>query len=207
MVFSALNRSKCLKYCAEWSGITTFLRLTASQAQPNELLQVNAQISPLKSFINRNPRNLERLARGHKDLGWGRGAHGKDAANLPTRTYYHRITLRRTKYNTYASLEHYYGNQVVSSSTQEWYVRKQLYSSSDVMACYAVGKLLVEKCLRAGVSCATMTNHKSPKEEARKLFEEAMVGQDFMLDEPQQVSNRYTMPHQTRKGPTPPSVD
>lgn len=75
------------------------------------------------------------------------------------------------------------------------------------MASYAVGRVLVEKCLRAGYSCALWTRFTHKQGEATELFQEALESQDFLIYEPRQVSNRYTLPNDEQNSIAPPAVD
>lgn len=53
----------------------------------------NANIRPINNFVNRNPRNLERLRLKPTDHGWGMEWEGyakSRSSNLPRRNYYYR---------------------------------------------------------------------------------------------------------------------
>ncbi|XP_068128653.1 large ribosomal subunit protein uL18m [Hyperolius riggenbachi] len=94
-------------------------------------------------FNNRNPRNLERLALAVKDRGWG--------TMWPTRAYWHRLRLERSHHHVTAYVEHANGKIVLSASTREWAVKKQLYRTTDVMACQNIGRVMAQRCLEAGI--------------------------------------------------------
>jgi len=59
-------------------------------SQKKSEINSNQEIVPLKTFINRNPRNLERLALANKDVGWGLAGGNPTAQDYPRRNYYHR---------------------------------------------------------------------------------------------------------------------
>lgn len=54
------------------------------------------------------------------------------------------------KYIT-AWIEHNSGKIVVSASTKEWGIRKQLYSPKDSSAAQNLGRVLAQRCLQAGL--------------------------------------------------------
>lgn len=51
-----------------------------------------------------------------------------------------------------ALVEHRSGQVVVSASTREWAIKKHLYSTTNVVACESVGRVLAERCLEAGIN-------------------------------------------------------
>ena len=65
-------------------------RALSSVEQPSESPIANEDIKVKKVFVNRNPRNLERLSLAPKDRGWGNGLTYTPGSNFPNREYYHR---------------------------------------------------------------------------------------------------------------------
>ncbi|XP_002120895.2 large ribosomal subunit protein uL18m-like [Ciona intestinalis] len=170
---------------------------------------IKADIVPHKTFINRNPRNLERLALAHKDQGWGKGIPDRPATNWPTGSYHHRILFEVSGKHTYASLLHYHGNQVVAVSTREWSIQKMLYKGNDVSACYNIGTIFAERCIRAGISCASWTIPQNIVDNSDRIksFCTAVVETGFVLEEPDQISFKsFQPPHVEKKGPRPPKT-
>ncbi|XP_076816459.1 large ribosomal subunit protein uL18m-like [Clavelina lepadiformis] len=177
---------------------------SSTTEQDNAAEETNLNVNLVKTFINRNPRNLERLALAHKDIGWGRGRHHV-STNFPKREYYHRICLERTNQHTHAWLEHYAGNKVAEASTKDWKVRKHLYKTVDVSASACVASVLMEKCIRSGFSCAQWFPLKSTEgSEVMATFRDTIQKTGFVLEEPVQVTFRRKLPHHKRYGPSPP---
>ncbi|XP_005999321.1 39S ribosomal protein L18, mitochondrial [Latimeria chalumnae] len=96
------------------------------------------------NFVNRNPRNLERMALAMKDRGW--------ETQWPPQQYWHRLRYERSQHHVMAWVEHYNGKVVLSASTKEWALKRHLYSTRDVMASENVGWVLAQRCLEAGIS-------------------------------------------------------
>lgn len=65
--------------------------------------------------------------------------------------FYYRLRLERSGHHVTATVEHCSGNIVLCASTQEWAVKKHLYSTKDAMACENVGRILSQRCLEAGL--------------------------------------------------------
>ncbi|MBN3272323.1 RM18 protein, partial [Polyodon spathula] len=95
-------------------------------------------------FVNRNPRNLERMSLAMKDRGW--------ETVWPSKACWHRLCVQRSQHHISAHVEHVpSGEVVVSASTQEWAVKRHLYCTRDVMASESVGRVLAQRCLESGV--------------------------------------------------------
>ncbi|KAI4901985.1 hypothetical protein NFI96_025254 [Prochilodus magdalenae] len=114
-----------------------------TQAAPKPEVNHNEDIS--KTFVNRNPRNLEQMALAVKDRGW--------ASVWPTRHYYHRLVFRRSQHHVSAEVYSRDSNvPVLTCSTQEWALKKELSSTRSVTACQAVGEVLAQRCHEAGIT-------------------------------------------------------
>ncbi|XP_064193842.1 39S ribosomal protein L18, mitochondrial isoform X2 [Anguilla rostrata] len=115
-----------------------------SQAAPQTepMCDDNEHVSP--KIVNRNPRNLEQMAIAVKDRGWG--------DTWPSRHYYHRLVFSRSQHHVTAQVFAAGVDQpVVSCSTQEWAVKRELASTRCVSACQAVGAVLAQRCREAGL--------------------------------------------------------
>ncbi|XP_041846046.1 39S ribosomal protein L18, mitochondrial isoform X1 [Melanotaenia boesemani] len=118
-------------------------RCMSQVARPEPTADENEAVSP--TFVNRNPRNLEQMALAVKDRGW--------KTTWPHQQFYHRLMFSRSQNHVTAevfsssSLE-----PVISCSTQEWAVKKELYSTNCVAACQAVGEVLARRCVQAGIT-------------------------------------------------------
>ncbi|CAG0882727.1 unnamed protein product [Darwinula stevensoni] len=128
--------------------LTLLLRLTKNVTRP-QVARVsqttrefteNDNISPM--VVNRNPRNLERLRIAQKPRGWQLEADHKE--------FWHRLVLQTSARHLTAKLEHNSGKTVIFASTQEWCIRKFLYTTNDVNAWHNLGRVFVHRCLQAG---------------------------------------------------------
>ncbi|XP_069484938.1 large ribosomal subunit protein uL18m isoform X2 [Ambystoma mexicanum] len=153
--------------------------VAAQPAQDGEVdTNENELVNP--DFNNRNPRNLERMALARKDRGW--------QTTWPTREYWHRLRLQRSQHHVIGYVEHSNGSVVVSASTQEWAIKRHLYSFRDATACENVGRVLAQRCLEAGISY--MIYQAIPwelKSESVQRFRNAMKDGGVVLSEPRRV--------------------
>ncbi|KAM9313408.1 large ribosomal subunit protein uL18m [Gastrophryne carolinensis] len=155
-------------------------RTASTQTSPAVEIDTNENEVVNPEFTNRNPRNLERMALAVKDRGWG--------TVWPTRAYWHRLRLERTRRHVTAYVEHSNGNIVLSASTKEWAVKKHLYSTIDTMACENIGRVLAQRCLEAGINF--MLFREIPwifRCESVQRFRKAMVDSGIKLTEPRRI--------------------
>ncbi|XP_077996062.1 large ribosomal subunit protein uL18m-like [Glandiceps talaboti] len=158
---------KCVRYSTE-----------AAQQESNEgEVQRSENDRVTTDFINRNPRNLERMAVAYKDAGW--------ILTHPRRNYWHKLFLEQSLRHITAYVEHINGHHVISASSKEWSIKKQLYSCSDVAACYNVGRVIAQRCLEAGISCVKWeVPELIDKTDKIKKFESALKEEGLLLSEP-----------------------
>ncbi|CAG5114984.1 unnamed protein product [Candidula unifasciata] len=133
-------------------------------------------------FHNRNPRNLEKLALAKKRTGW--------TYQAPRRDYYHKLVICHTNRHTEAYVQHFSGEKVLSASTNEWAVRNQLYSCTDVSASIAIGKVLALRCLQSGITSLFYDDAEKPSEKTScvlQAFKEANIA----LTEPTVIEAEY----------------
>lgn len=144
------------------------------QVEPPE----NEAVAP--EFTNRNPRNLELLGVARKERGW--------ATVWPSREFWHRLRVIRTQHHVEALVEHRNGQVVVSASTREWAIKKHLYSTRNVVACESIGRVLAERCLKAGINF--MVYQPTPWEassDSMKRLQNAMTEGGVVLREPRRI--------------------
>ncbi|XP_028445714.1 large ribosomal subunit protein uL18m [Perca flavescens] len=146
----------------------------ASQPEPGA--DENEAVNP--TFVNRNPRNLEQMAVAVKDRGW--------KTIWPHREFYHRLEFSRTQHHVTA---HVFSSSspvpVLSCSTKEWALKKELASTSCVAACQAVGEVLAHRCQQAGIT--RMVYRAIPwtyRSDAVQSFRSAMKEGGITLSEP-----------------------
>lgn len=59
--------------------------------------------------------------------------------------------MKKTTRHVSAWVEHVNGHTPVRASTQEWAIKKHLYSTNDVVARRNLGRVLAQRCLEAGI--------------------------------------------------------
>ncbi|XP_006609517.1 39S ribosomal protein L18, mitochondrial [Apis dorsata] len=105
----------------------------------------NAEIiEKCKEIINRNPRNLERLRIARKPIGYV----------LDTRkiTFWHKLEIYSTQRNIITEIHHFENGPIITVSSKEWGIKKQLFSTHDATAYKFVGRVLAQRCLESGIS-------------------------------------------------------
>ncbi|XP_061581196.1 39S ribosomal protein L18, mitochondrial [Cololabis saira] len=115
----------------------------AARPEPEPSTEENGAVNP--TFENRNPRNLEQLALAVKDRGW--------KTTWPHRQFYHRLKFSRSQHHVTAEVFSCSSPvPVLSCSTREWAVKRELASTNCVAACQAVGEVLAHRCQQAGIT-------------------------------------------------------
>ncbi|KAJ8271233.1 hypothetical protein COCON_G00100920 [Conger conger] len=126
-------------------GISKHAARSISQAvpQPEPGCDDNEHVS--QKIVNRNPRNLEQMALAVKDRGWSN--------TWPSKHCYHRLVLSRSQHHVTAQVlaAGEPDAPVLSCSTREWAVRRELRGTRSVAACQAVGEVLAQRCREAGL--------------------------------------------------------
>ncbi|XP_037317339.1 39S ribosomal protein L18, mitochondrial [Pungitius pungitius] len=150
--------------------------VSRAASQPEPSAEENEAVNP--TFVNRNPRNLEQLALAVKDRGWN--------TIWPRREFYHRLEFSRTQHHVTA---HVFSSSstvpVLSCSTKEWALKKELASTNCVAACQAVGEVLAQRCQQAGIT--RMVYRAIPwtyRSDAVQSFRTAIKGGGIILSEP-----------------------
>ncbi|KAK2904119.1 39S ribosomal protein L18, mitochondrial [Channa argus] len=150
--------------------------LSQAASKPEPKANENETVNP--SFVNRNPRNLEQMALAVKDRGW--------KTSWPHQEFYHRLVFSRTQHHVTAEV---FSSSspvpVLSCSTKEWAIKKELASTNCVAACQAVGDVLAHRCQQAGIT--RMVYRAIPwtfRSDAVQAFRAAMKGGGITLSEP-----------------------
>ncbi|KAJ8339854.1 hypothetical protein SKAU_G00344870 [Synaphobranchus kaupii] len=135
--------------CAANSVGSKYPARSMSQAAPHPEPECDDNEHVGTRFINRNPRNLEQMALAVKDRGW--------ADTWPSRHCYHRLVFSRSQHHVTAQVFLAGSDEpVVSCSTQEWAVKRELACCKrSVSASQAVGEVLAQRCLEAGLHRVT----------------------------------------------------
>ncbi|CAK1589909.1 unnamed protein product [Parnassius mnemosyne] len=95
-------------------------------------------------FVNRNPRNLERIRIARKPDGYH--------LEKPGRKYWHKLMLIRSNRTVTAQVVHFINGPVIEAKTSEWALRKQLYSITDTCAYFNLGRVFAQRCLECGIT-------------------------------------------------------
>jgi len=141
----------------------------------DEPMSENDFVNP--EFENRNPRNLEKMSLARKPKGW--------PLDYPPREYWHKIFLDLSGRHTTARVEHFTGTTVVSASTQEWAIKKHLYSTRDISAAENVGRILAHRCLESGIlNVHVHFSQEDQQSEKVKAFLSALESEGLSLEEP-----------------------
>ena len=79
----------------------------------------------------------------------------------PTHVYFQmvfspRLNLVLSNRHVKAYIEDQDGNILVKASTEEFDVRKHLYKANDVSAAMNIGRVIADRCLRAGLNRVSM---------------------------------------------------
>ncbi|XP_055374851.1 39S ribosomal protein L18, mitochondrial [Condylostylus longicornis] len=93
---------------------------------------------------NKNPRNLERLGYAYKPQGYH--------LEKPGRSYWHKLELIISQRYISAYIRHFQNGIVISASTKEWAIKKQLYKTNDTCAYINLGRVLADRCLKSGLT-------------------------------------------------------
>ncbi|XP_069028030.1 large ribosomal subunit protein uL18m [Embiotoca jacksoni] len=182
MAFSEVSRGVRLllgqiQRCRPSAASNQTARCTSRAAsRPEPCADEHEAVSP--TFVNRNPRNLEQMALAVKDRGW--------KTTWPHRQFYHRLMFSRSQHHVTAQV---FSSSspipVLSCSTKEWAVKKELASTNCVAACQAVGEVLAYRCQRAGIT--RMAYRAIPwtyRSDAVQSFRAAMKEGGITLSEP-----------------------
>lgn len=150
--------------------------LSQAASQPEPSADENEAVNP--TFVNRNPRNLEQMALAVKDRGW--------KTTWPHREFYHRLMFSRSQHHVTAQVFSSCSPiPVLSCSTKEWAVKKELASTNCVAACQAVGEVLAHRCQQAGIT--RMVYRVIPwtyRSDSVQSFRAAMKAGGIILSEP-----------------------
>ncbi|KYM88506.1 39S ribosomal protein L18, mitochondrial [Atta colombica] len=119
------------------AGITRMFRMHRELHGNAELIKACTEI------VNRNPRNLERLRIARKPQGY----HLEKSGCM----YWHKLFLIKKSRYIIAEVCHFKNGPVVSASSAEWALKKQLYRTTDSSAYINIGRVLAQRCLEAGI--------------------------------------------------------
>ncbi|KAK3746279.1 hypothetical protein QZH41_016526 [Actinostola sp. cb2023] len=130
-------------------------------------------------FTNRNPRNVE-YEGNNKPRGYGTQFTRKD--------FYNKLNLIISNRHIKAYIQHNSGTVLVSASTTEFSITKQLYKTTDTMAAMNIGRVLAHRCVEAGLNRVCWEPRWIDKHKKRvKAFTTAVQKGGLTLNEPKAV--------------------
>lgn len=139
-------------------------------------LSDNDDVNPV--FVNRNPRNLEKMCIAQKPKGF--------ILDYPSIKFWHKMFLNISPSHVTARVEHFTGKTVVSASTREWALRKHLYSAHDVCAAESVGRVIARRCLESGILHVHISLGETSSDKV-KAFSKALEEEGLSLEEPSRI--------------------
>ncbi|OQR75394.1 39S ribosomal protein L18 [Tropilaelaps mercedesae] len=153
------------------------LRNVSTQASLLAKLSRNNDFEVNPRFVNRNPRNLEQMLLARKPTGW--------EWDRPSRTYWYRLEIEVSNKNIYGRVVHNGGSRVAEASTTEWGIKKQLVSTADSSAAFAVGCVLARRCLESGlVAIHVELSQQHQKSRKTQSLLDGLVEEGLTLKEP-----------------------
>jgi len=162
------------------------LRTSHSQSSSNDNNEIEVE------FVNNNPRSMEMLRIHKKPKGWH--------LDSPNCSFWYKLMLDCSNRHVCGQVVHYTGKTVVSASTQEWAIKKHLYSTNDVSAYENVGRILAHRCLQSGISeIHTDLTVEGESSEKIRYFMEALKSGGIETEEPDVIHEHYFFPWSKRK--------
>lgn len=128
--------------------------------------------------INRNPRNLEKLRIAYKPSGY----HLEN----PGRSFWHKLEVNISSRYITADVKHYQNGPILSASTSEWAIKKQLFKTNDTAAYVNLGRVLAARCLQSGIT-EMMCNIEAVKGGKLDKFLETLTQNGVSLTEPERI--------------------
>lgn len=167
---------KCGKFGIPNISTITVRCLSQTAPQPEPSTDDNEAVNP--TFMNRNPRNLEQMALAVKDRGW--------KTTWPHRQCYHRLVFSRSQHHVTAEVFSTSSSvPILTCSTKEWAIKRELGSTRCVAASQAVGEVLAQRCKQAGIT--RMVYRAIPwqyRSDAVQSFRTAMKESGIIFSEP-----------------------
>uniref|UniRef100_A0A914XM51 Large ribosomal subunit protein uL18m n=1 Tax=Plectus sambesii TaxID=2011161 RepID=A0A914XM51_9BILA len=141
----------------------------------------------MQRLVVRNPRNMERMGYQRIPTGY------QFEKNREHRSFIYRAELESSHKATTGHVRHYQNGLVVSASTREWPIAKQLYSTNDVSAAMNIGRVLASRCLQYGIHFALkgVEEDELKRSERLRAFFEALEEGGLVLQEPPAIEHTY----------------
>jgi len=123
---------------------------------------------------------LEKLRIAEKATGWD--------LEKQELSFWHKLSLELTGQHVNAKIVHVFGRVPITASTNEWCIKKYLYSTKDLCAARTIGEVLAQRCLQAGITeVACFFSEEERKKEKVATILKAMEDGGVCLEEPPQM--------------------
>ncbi|KAK0417501.1 hypothetical protein QR680_013047 [Steinernema hermaphroditum] len=141
----------------------------------------------LGTFVNRNPRNLEMLNLMPRPTGY---PLEKDRE---MKNFIYKAVLIASKGNTEAQVVHHRNGVVLSASTREKAIADQLYSTVDICAAMNIGRVLADRCRKAGIlhMVAGSKSELVERSQKQKAFFDALKSEGINLYERDHIEHTF----------------
>ncbi|EDW73981.1 uncharacterized protein Dwil_GK21616 [Drosophila willistoni] len=142
---------------------------------------------------NRNPRNLERLRIAYKPVGYH--------LEKPGRSYWHTLEINSSGRYVSADVKHFENGVILSASTSEWAIKQQLYKTNDTAAYVNLGRVLAQRCLRAGITEMTCQVEAPVKGSKLDKLLQTVQENGVSFEEPSRLDNTQPWDAQRQEKP------
>ncbi|CAD7086993.1 unnamed protein product [Hermetia illucens] len=132
-----------------------------------KIRQLTLPSTDAKYMINRNPRNLELLRIAYKPDGYH--------LDKPGRSFWYKLEVNPSGRYVTAQVKHFESGPVVTASTSEWAIKKQLFKTKDTSAYVNLARVLAQRCLESGLiemRCDITPNPNSKLDKFLRTLEE-----------------------------------
>ncbi|XP_047538553.1 39S ribosomal protein L18, mitochondrial [Vanessa atalanta] len=132
--------------------------------------------STAATFVNRNPRNLERMRIARKPDGYH--------LERPGRVFWHKLMITPTNRTVKAEVIHFVNGSVIEAKTSELALRNQLYSMTDTCAYINLGRVFAQRCLECGITEMACDIESKKGSKIDKFLNEVVKGGIKLVEEP-----------------------
>ncbi|XP_023238078.1 39S ribosomal protein L18, mitochondrial-like [Centruroides sculpturatus] len=107
------------------------------------------------------------------------------------KSYWHKLELKKSSRYVTGNVVHNSGEIIISASSKEWGISKQLYSNTDLCAVENIGRVLAQRCLESGILFVYCDFTEEELASNRiKIFLKALEEGGVTLSEPDQIKPR-----------------
>lgn len=136
---------------------------SAVRCQVRGIQSNDSLLDEITEVRNRNPRNLEFLTIGNKPKGYW--------LEKDQRSFWHRPVFKKTTRYIKLELHHFENGEIISVSTNDYSMKKQLRRPCDTAAYLALAEVFAERCLESGITTMSTIKNENANEKLSKLIE------------------------------------